>query len=161
MKKIAIMICALFTLWGTYAQNVRNFELKDIDNNTLSYDQLKGEKLTVIDFWATWCKPCNKAIPKLNEIYESYKSQGLEIIGINCDGPRSVSKVGPLSQALNIQYPVLIDLNSEVKSELNILAFPTLIIVDTSGKIVWIHEGFVTGDEEIIKSEIEKLLKTN
>jgi alkyl hydroperoxide reductase subunit AhpC len=103
--------------------------------------------------------PCNKAIPELNKIYDIFKSQGVEIIGINCDGPRSVSKVAPLSKSLQIQYPVLIDINSEIKTELNILAFPTLLIVDANNKVVWIHEGFVSGDTEIIIAEIEKLLK--
>ncbi len=158
MKTLLFMACAIFSYASLAAQNVKNFELKDIENNLRNYNELKGEKLTLIDFWATWCKPCNKAIPGLNKIYDSFKPKGVEIIGINCDGPRSISKVGPLSKSLNIQYPVLIDINSEIKTELNIIAMPTLVIVDANGKIVWIHEGFVDGDTEIIIEEIEKLL---
>jgi len=161
MKTVLIMACTLFTYYGLSAQNVSNFEYKDLKNNTRSFNELKGENLTLIDFWATWCKPCNKAIPELNKIYDLYKNKGVEIIGINCDGPRSVSKVAPLSKSLQIQYPVLLDMNSELKAELNILAFPTLIIVNSKGNIVWIHEGFVSGDTEIIISEIEKHLKEN
>lgn len=161
MKTLLIMACAIFSYITLSAQNVKNFELKDIENNIRNYSELKGEKLTLIDFWATWCKPCNKAIPELNKIYDLYKTKGVEIIGINCDGPRSVSKVAPLSKSLQIEYPVLIDINSEVKTELNILALPTLIIVDANDKVVWIHEGFVSGDTEIIIAEIEKLLILN
>ena len=159
MKTILMMACAIFSYTSLSAQNVKNFELKDLENNIKSFQELKGEKLTLIDFWATWCKPCNKAIPELNKIYDTFKSQGVEIIGINCDGPRSVSKVVPLSKALKIQYPILIDINSEIKTDLNILGLPTLIIVDDNDKIVWIHEGFVSGDAEVIIAEIEKLLK--
>ena len=161
MKPILFMSCVIFSFFSLSAQNVANFQLKDIGNTTRSFNELKGENLTLIDFWATWCKPCNKAIPELNLIYEVYKPKGLEIIGINCDGPRSVSKVGPLSKSLNIKYPVLIDINSELKTDLNIMALPTLLMVDSNGKIVWIHEGFVSGDSEIIVSQIEKLLKSN
>jgi thiol-disulfide isomerase/thioredoxin len=161
MKTLLIMACALFSYYGLTAQNVSNFEYKDLENNSRSFNELKGEKLTLIDFWATWCKPCNKAIPELNKIYGLYKGKGVEIIGINCDGPRSISKVAPLSKSLQIQYPVLLDINSELKSELNILVFPTIIMVNSKGKIVWIHEGFVSGDTEIIISEIEKQLKEN
>ena len=161
MKTIVIFSCVLFSTFGLTAQTVTNFEFKDIENHARTYDELKGEKLTLIDFWATWCNPCNKAIPELNKIYGSYKDKGVEIIGINCDGPRSVSKVAPLSKALQIMYPVLIDINSELKAELNVIAFPTLIMVNPKGKIVWIHEGFVSGDEEIIVSAIEKQLKEN
>ncbi|NEW81531.1 MAG: TlpA family protein disulfide reductase [Mariniphaga sp.] len=159
MKATIVIACTLFASFGTTAQNVKNFEFKDIENISRSFNELKGEKLTLIDFWATWCKPCNKAIPELNKIYDIYKTKGVEIIGINCDGPRSISKVAPLSKSLQIKYPVLIDINSELKAELNVLAFPTLLIVNSKGKVVWIHEGFVSGDNEIIISEIEKQLK--
>ena len=153
------MACAIFSYTSLSAQNVKDFELKDIENNIRSYNELKGEKLTLIDFWATWCAPCHKAIPELNKIYDVYKTKGVEMIGINVDGPRSLSKVAPLSKSLRIQYPVLLDINSEITTELNIMAFPTLLIVDAKDKVVWIHEGFVNGDAEIIKEEIEKLLK--
>jgi thiol-disulfide isomerase/thioredoxin len=161
MKTLIIISFALFASFGVTAQTVTNFEFKNIENKAQTYSELKGEKLTLIDFWATWCKPCNKAIPELNKIYSLYKDKGVEIIGINCDGPRSVSKVGPLSKSLKIQYPVLIDINSELKTELNIIVLPTLVMVNTKGKVVWIHEGFVAGDEEIIIAEIEKQLMGN
>jgi thiol-disulfide isomerase/thioredoxin len=162
MKAILFtLVCAVLSYVSSSAQNVKNFELKDIENNFRNYNELKGEKFTLIDFWATWCKPCNKAIPELNKIYDLYKSKGVEIIGISCDGPRSVSKVAPLSKSLKIQYPVLIDINAEIKAELNVLALPTLLIVDANNKVVWIHEGFVSGDAEIIVAEIEKLLSKN
>ncbi len=161
MKTLIIISCVLFSSIGLSAQTVTHFEFKDIENNTRTYNELKGEKLTLIDFWATWCGPCNKAIPELNKIYTLYKDKGVEIIGINCDGPRSVSKVGPLSKALQIQYPILIDINSELKTELNIMGLPTLTIVNSKGKIVWIHEGFISGDTQIIISEIEKHLNAD
>lgn len=138
------------------AQNLKNFNLKDTQNTTQTFEKLKGEKLTVIDFWATWCKPCLKAIPELNTIFNQYKDKGVSFIGINCDGPRSVAKVGPMSKSLQIEYPVLLDIDSTVKTQLNLSAFPTLIIVDSKGKIVWIHEGFTSGDEKEIIAQIEK-----
>jgi thiol-disulfide isomerase/thioredoxin len=141
------------------AQSVQNFQLKDLENRSRSFTELKGGKLTLIDFWASWCKPCLKAIPELNKIYEMYKSKGVEVIGINGDGPRSVAKVAPLSQSLQIKYPVLLDINSEVMNNLGLQAFPTLLLVNSEGVIVWTHEGYVTGDAEIIISEIEKNLK--
>jgi len=158
MKTVLITLCMMLSYTGVFSQNVGNFQYKDIDNNTRTYDELKGEKLTLIDFWATWCKPCNKGIPELNKIYDLYKSKGVEIIGINCDVPRCISIVAPMSKALQIKYPVLIDINSELKAELNILGFPTLIIVNSEGKVVWVHEGFVSGDTEVIIAEIDKLL---
>ncbi len=148
----------LFNGLELHAQQVRNFTYRDLQNTSRSFNELKGEKLTLIDFWTTRCKPCRKAIPYLNKISEQYKNKGVNVIGINCDGPRSISKVSPLSKSLNIQYPILLDINNELLNDLNLSAYPTLIIVNPKGKIVWIHEGFVTGDEEVILSEIEKRL---
>jgi cytochrome c biogenesis protein CcmG, thiol:disulfide interchange protein DsbE len=159
MKTTITILFFLFLFVGLNGQTVRNFQLKDIDNVSHSFSELKGDKLTVIDFWASWCKPCQKAIPELNKIYEKYKEKGVQIIGINCDGPRSVSKVSPLVNSLQIKYPVLLDINSEVMNKLNLSAFPTLVLANSEGKIVWIHEGFVEGDTESIVSEIEKNIK--
>ena len=150
---LAFVFCIISQL---QAQNIKNFNLKDTQNTNHSFEELKGEKLTVIDFWATWCKPCLKAIPELNTIYDQFKDKGVSIISINCDGPRSVAKVGPMSKSLKINYPVLLDIDSTVKTQLNLAAFPTLILVDSKGKIVWIHEGFVSGDEKEITAQIEK-----
>lgn len=158
--KTFIMICSIMACTLVRAQAVQNFQLKDLENQTRSFTEIKGEKLTLIDFWASWCKPCLKAIPELNKIYEEYKNKGVEIIGINGDGPRSVAKVAPLSQSLQIKYPVLLDINSEVMNNLGLQAFPTLLLVNSEGTIVWIHEGYVTGDAEIIVSEIEKALNS-
>ena len=158
MNILFVLLFALASLVSE-AQTVKNFELKDLQNVTRTYNELKGEKITILDFWATWCKPCTKAIPELNKLYEEFKGKGVQIIGINCDGPRSISKVVPVSKSLNISYPVLIDLNASLVSELGVQAYPTLIILNSKGKVVWIHEGYVSGDGELIASEINKLIK--
>lgn len=141
------------------AQKVNDFRLPDNQNKNTSFSELKGEKLTVIDFWATWCKPCIKAIPKLNKVYEKFKDQGVSFISINCDGPRSIAKAVPMSNSLKIAYPLLLDINSDVKNQLNLAAFPTLIIVNEVGKIVYIHEGYADGYNEEITQALEKQLK--
>jgi thiol-disulfide isomerase/thioredoxin len=158
MRKLFVLILIFITI-TTKAQKVNEFRLQDSQNQSKSYSDLKGEKLTVIDFWTTWCKPCIKAIPELNSIYENFNNKGVSFISINCDGPRSIAKAIPMSTSLKIVYPVLLDINSDVKNQLNLSAFPTLIIVNAQGKIVYIHEGYETGYSEEITLEIEKQLK--
>jgi thiol-disulfide isomerase/thioredoxin len=157
-----LVIILLFTInLNIRAQIVRNFEYMDLENVERSFEDLKGSNLTLIDFWATWCSPCKKAIPELNKIYSEYKDKGVEIIGINCDGPRSISKVKPYSKSLGIKYPVLIDMDSELKNELNLITFPTLIIVNSKNQIIWIHEGFTNTDSELIRGTIDKYISQN
>ncbi len=151
-----IIVVALFLATYSRAQQVGSFSLVDINNKTTSINELKGSKVTILDFWASWCKPCLKSMPELNKIYELYKNKGVQVIGINTDGPRSTSKVAPLTKSLAITYPVLLDINSTLMTELNVQALPTLILLDKSGKVSWIHQGFDTGDVELIKAEIEK-----
>jgi len=140
-------------------QQVSDFSLENTDNELVSLGELKGDKLTVIDFWATWCKPCTKAMPKLNQLYIDYKDQGLNMIGISCDGPRSISKVNMVSQSMRIKYPILKDIDCEVMNAYQFEAFPTLIILDADQNIVYVHEGFVSGDEQKIEEEIVAFLK--
>ncbi|MGL1889550.1 MAG: TlpA family protein disulfide reductase [Reichenbachiella sp.] len=152
------LVVGLLIVFGAEAQLVRNYTLQDIKNQKVDLYSLKGESLTIIDFWTTWCRPCKKAIPELNKIYTEYQEKGVELIGVNCDGPRTVAKVPSVSNAMQIQYPVLIDINSDLLNSLNLTNFPTLIILDESNKIQYFHEGFVPGDEEEIREAIDKQL---
>jgi len=153
-----IVLIALFNDGFAAAQTVRDFQLKDLENNSRTLSELKGSELTLIDFWATWCKPCTKAIPQLNKIFDQYKDKGVQILGISCDGPRSISKVGPVSHALKIKYPVLKDVNSGVFNDLHLQVLPTLLMVDNKGKIIWEHEGYLPGYEDLVKSAIDENL---
>jgi thiol-disulfide isomerase/thioredoxin len=158
MKNIYLFFAIVCISHLINAQTVPNFLLKDIESQTQSFENLKGEKLTLIDFWATWCKPCVKAIPKLNEIYKDYKEKGVNIIGVNCDGPRSISKVEPMSKALAIEYPVLLDIDNELRIDLDVNYYPTLIMVNQKNEIVWLHEGYGYDDDKLIVQQIEKQL---
>lgn len=158
MKKFALIAFFVLATLSSSAQRLPEFAIKDIDNNLQSFEDLKGDKITLFDFWATWCKPCQKAIPELNKIYGDYRTNGVEIVGVNCDGPRSTAKVNPMVRSLDIQYPVLLDINSDLMNELNLTSFPTLIAVNDAGKIVYVHEGFSLGDEIEIREAIDELI---
>ena len=158
VKSFFILVFLTLTLSGAGGQVV-NFRLNDLNNRPRSFSELRGDKLTLIDFWATWCRPCLRAIPELNRIHEIYGDRGVNIIGVNCDGPRSISKVLPLTRSLQVSYPVVTDMNADLMKSLNLSAFPTLLLADREGKVLWVHEGFIPGDEELIKREIERYLE--
>lgn len=152
---LTLTFLLIFT--GIQAQSL-NFETKDIDNNWVILEDLSGEKLTVIDFWATWCKPCVNAMPKLNTLSEQYKTEGVNFIGVNVDGPRNQAKVKPFSESLGMGYPIVFDPDQELLSEMNASVLPTLIVLNSKGKEVYRHEGFQPGDEKILAEEIKALL---
>lgn len=154
MAKFWALMLFILVANNGFTQTLRGFSLPDIKNLTVNFDEVKGEKITVIDFWATWCKPCMKAIPKLSQLSSKYRSKGVQFIGINGDGPRNMAKVGPLVRALQIDYTILLDPDLTLMQDLNISTFPTLLILNQEHKIIWRHEGFVEGDERLIEEAI-------
>lgn len=154
------MLTALSVLFFTppAPAKINNFRLNDLDNKAKTYAELKGKKVTVLDFWATWCKPCVRSIPKLVKLHEQYKTRGVQVLGINVDGTRNLPKVKPMAHSLGISYPVLLDLNGQVATELKITQIPTLFLIDENDEIVAIHRGYRPGDEEEWEKEIQKLL---
>lgn len=137
---------------------VGEFELKDIDHNLVRLSDVMGPNLTVIDFWATWCKPCLKSIPGLIELDELYEEEQVAFIGISIDSPRNQSKVRPFTKSMGVNYPVLLDPTAEVMADLLVTAIPTLLLIDSDGNVVYRHEGYHTGDERRIREEIETRL---
>lgn len=138
---------------------VNNFRLKNLDNRTTTYKDIKGDTYTVIDFWATWCKPCIKSIPKLVEMSQEFESEGVNFVGISIDSPRNQAKVKPFVRSLGVDYPVLLDSNSEVMARLGVQAVPTLLIINQDDEIVYFHEGYKPGEEVEIREKILSLLE--
>lgn len=141
------------------AQSFLETRLKNVTGNQSSILKEAGEnEIIVLDFWATWCKPCVKSIPKISELAKEYSSQGVSFIGINADSPRNLAKVRPFVKTHRIKYPVLLDTDQELMNELMINAYPTFLILNKEGKILFTHRGFSNGDEKLLKKELDKHL---
>jgi len=158
-KSITLLVLVLMVCKVNAQGSAYDFTLRDTDNRSVSLSEISGKYLTVIDFWATWCQPCIRSLPKLEELSETYKEQGVGFIGISVDGPRNLSKVKPFARSMGIAYPVLLDPNGELMGELNVTAVPTLLILDSHYRILNMLEGFHAGDEVTIQEEIERYLK--
>lgn len=142
----------------TGQDRIPNFELPDLDGRPTRLSDVMGENLTLVDFWATWCGPCVKSIPSLVTLSDSLNASGVSVVGVNVDSPRNVSKVAPYARSLGVNYPILLDTNSEVMADLNVQAMPTLLVIDAGRNIVYAHEGFRPGDEAVVRHEVLRLL---
>jgi len=158
MHIILITLLSGLLIAAAPEQKIGNFKLKDVKNKWQELDKLKGEKLTVIDFWATWCKPCVNAIPELVKISDKYKNKGVAFISINVDGNRGRQKIRPMARSLGINFPVLLDTNGRVQKKLGISAVPSLLIIDAEGRLLVFHKGYRSGDEIVIEKEIKDYL---
>ena len=112
----------------------------------------------ILDFWATWCKPCVKNLSKLQKLYAEYKDRGLGVLAINEDGPRSLSKVEPFARSLGLEFPILLDENRAVALRYGVSGFPATFVIDPKGEIILAVRGYRPGDEETVREKILFLL---
>jgi thiol-disulfide isomerase/thioredoxin len=111
-----------------------NFIVKDIDGKEVRLSQYKG-KVVLVNFWATWCKPCRVEIPPLSALYRDYKDPGFVVLGVSVDS--EVSAIRPFARVMKMSYPVLIGAGHE---ELGaafgpFLGFPTSVLVKRDGAV--------------------------
>jgi len=156
------LLCVLLVLPLVYgeesAKKAPGFSLKDLNKKEVVLDSLLGKGPIVVDFWATWCKPCLIELDHIRDIYKELKEKGLTVVAINEDDPRNVSKVKPLAASHRWEFQILLDPNKRVKRLYQVVAFPTTFVLDAKGNIKNKHIGYTQGSEIELKKEIEKLL---
>ena len=128
-------------------QTLSNFALLDLGGQPWEYQRNHRGRLTLIDFWGTWCAYCMQAIPHLNMLQDRYGPAGLEVIGIAYeDGTflQQVAKVNRARQMRQIRYQVLLGGDRDrcpVRTQFAVLNWPTLVLLDENGRIIWRGEG--------------------
>ena len=99
----------------------------------------------VLNFWATWCKPCRQEMPQFVQAYDKYKDDGLVIIGLNMQEGRSV--IQPFAEEYGMDFPVLIDRDGEVGDEYRLLGLPTTYFIGADGVIKSVFTGPLTDEQ--------------
>jgi len=152
---VLILVLFAFTL---SAQSINNLRLKTVDNKRFEIKKHLNKGPIVIAFWATWCKPCRKELPAIKEVYEKYKEQGLTILAISIDSPRSLSKVKTFVKKSDLPYEFLVDPNGEQSAKLQVKDIPYTLLANKSGELVYTHRGYREGDEKELDKKISELL---
>jgi peroxiredoxin len=134
------------------------FKLQSLTGARLDLDQLRSHGPVLLDFWATWCKPCLTAIPELEMIHKEFSPRGLTVIGVSTDGPRSFSKVRPFVARQSITYPIALDEDGNMQQKYQVRAMPMTVLIDTAGTIVNVSQGFRPGEGSLVRAAIMKLL---
>jgi peroxiredoxin len=125
------------------APQAPDFTLSDLDGKSISLTALRG-KTVVLDFWATWCPPCEFQIPILNDIYEAHQGE-VEILGISVD-TEGVDVVRAYIEKHRARYPILMGTEALAR-RFGAPGFPSLIVVDAAGRIAQIHVGLIEAPE--------------
>ncbi|MGH1017520.1 thiol-disulfide oxidoreductase ResA [Bacillus mycoides] len=127
-----------------------NFVVTDLEGKNIALKDLKG-KGVFLNFWGTWCKPCEKEMPYMNELYPKYKEKGVEIIALDAD--ETDIAVKNFVKQYDLKFPVAIDKGQKIIGTYGVGPLPTTFLIDKEGKVV----------EQIIgeqtKEQLEEYLK--
>jgi thiol-disulfide isomerase/thioredoxin len=134
--------------------SVKTLEGKDFNTANITNDG----KPFIIDFWATWCKPCVAELDAINENYKEWQEEtGVKVFAVSIDDSRSMSRVAPYVAGKGWDYTILLDPNGDFKRAMNVNSVPHTFLFDGSGKLVAQHNNYSAGDEDNLFEEIKKL----
>jgi len=153
---------ALFisTIAISQSLQIPSVQIKTMDGKSFNTKDIKGDGPVIIDFWATWCKPCVKELSAISEEYEDLVEEtGLKIYAVSIDNSRSTAKVAPFVNTNGWEYEVLLDVNSDFKRAMNVVNVPHVFIYNKKGELVEQHTSYSEGDEEHLYESIRKLAK--
>ena len=132
--------------------------VKDVDGAPVNFaEYIHPGQLTVVSFWATWCKPCLVELGNMDNLYEDWKKNyNVRIIAVSIDDSRTAPKVKPYVTSKNWTFDILLDLNSNLRRAMNVTNPPTTFLLDKTGKVVFTHTGYLEGDEAELEEKIKE-----
>ena len=154
---IAATICAGPSAAATHHAG-SSVRLRSVSGEVLDLDALRAKGPVVLDFWATWCKPCLAAIPEIEAMWQRHREAGLTVIGISADGPRNQAKVRPFATRLSITYPIVLDSDEALQQRFQIRALPTTVLIGRDGRVARFSQGYRPGETATLEAAVESLL---
>ena len=134
------------------------FKVKSVTGEVLQLDTLRLRGPVLIDFWATWCKPCVASLPEVDSLRRRFGPNGLAVIGVSVDGPRNFSKVRPFAQRLGLGFPIVLDEDGSLQRSFQVRAIPTSVLISADGRQVRVTQGWRPGETEDMARAIEALI---
>jgi thiol-disulfide isomerase/thioredoxin len=128
-----------------------NFELEAASGKTIQLSGMEG-KPVLVNFWATWCGPCQVEMPLIEAYYERY-SPDLEVLAINYD--ESIGEIQPYVKKLGLTFPVLLDPGGKTADLYQVVGFPTSYFIDREGFIRGVYVGILS--KKVIEDNLKKI----
>lgn len=140
-------------------QKIASADIKTLQGETVDLaDIIKEKDLTVISFWATWCKPCQAELDAIADLYPEWQEDlDVQLVAITIDTQRQLSKVPGILSTKGWEYSVYSDANNVLKNQLGFQAIPQTYVVDSEGNILYNHSGYSAGDEYDLGDKLKEL----
>jgi cytochrome c biogenesis protein CcmG, thiol:disulfide interchange protein DsbE len=154
--KLLLLLCAFAATTAMAQKALPNVAVKTLNGEqVLLAEVVNNDKITIISFWATWCKPCKLELDNLADFYEDWqKDYNVEIIAVTIDDARQIAKVQPLVDSKGWTYRIFSDMNRDLHKAVGGTEIPYTVIVK-GGEILYTHSGYKLGDEEGLEEKIK------
>jgi peroxiredoxin len=160
---ILVLVAAGVAMWGSgqsgssgrpiAGQAAPDFTLDLLDGSTITLSELRG-RVVVVNFWATWCPPCEDELPDLQTIWEDYQAEGIVLIGVAFD--EGEPAVQEMAARLGVTFPLGLEAEDSISAAYGVTGMPETFVVDQEGRVVYVHVGPVTAEE--LRPELDNLL---
>lgn len=162
MKKLvlALYLCGI-SAPGFVAEKssvAPNFQGVTVSGETVKLSDFEN-KVLVLDFWASWCEPCQEEFPFLIDLYKQYKDEGFVVIAINLDEhPEAMQKFLARLEIQKVPFPIISDSKGKTPKLYGVEAMPTTFFIDRKGMIRYKHAGFKESYKRDYERELRELL---
>jgi len=161
---LTFTLCASFVSFAQdstskASQTLPNMIVKDTEGNSVNLQSLvDGESMTIISFWATWCKPCIKELTNISALMEDWEEEfNVKLVAISVDDARNAMKIKPFAAGRGWDFDILLDPNGDVQRAMNVANPPTTYLLDKTGKVVYLHNGYQEGDEYELEDHMREV----
>lgn len=163
MKKLLALGLAIFASVASYAQtDLPDTQIKNVNTSQkVAFNEtVEKGKVTLINFWATWCVPCKKEIINVRKKMGDWKKEvEFNYMTVSVDESRAEGLVRSYAKSQGWDFPYYIDPNSDLKRSLNFQTVPFTMIIDKNGKVAYLHSGYEEGSENELFEKIKELSK--
>lgn len=145
---------------NTESKKLPPINLKTMDGKEVNTANLGFTGPVIINFWASWCPTCKRELSTLNDLYTDWQAEtGVTIVLVSIDDEKTKNNVSTLVNGNGWDFFVLMDPNGDFKRALGVNNTPHTFLLNTAGEIVYSHNNYAPGDEDILYEELLKLTK--